>query len=195
LNRPLPDFAQRMLAQLDGQTRVSALLATGPSRRAYMAQLLFALECVGAVAFRDTPQTVDEASGMGPSAGAVAGAAEGLAELDRLAALLDAERWAEALGVMEDDDARTIEEAAENLDAPLVSLVTQEPIIIRPSMSLREAADLMAHLNVGRLPVLEDAKLVGIITRSDLVGAHRSRLRANRHRSRVRNWKTKVPAS
>jgi len=85
--------------------------------------------------------------------------------------------------------------AAENLDAPLVSLVTQEPIIIRPSMSLREAADLMAHLNVGRLPVLEDAKLVGIITRSDLVGAHRSRLRANRHRSRVRNWKTKVPAS
>ena len=119
LNRPLPDFAQRMLAQLDGQTRVSALLATGPSRRAYMAQLLFALECVGAVAFRDTPQTVDEASGMGPSAGAVAGAAEGLAELDRLAALLDAERWAEALGVMEDDDARTIEEAAENLDARL----------------------------------------------------------------------------
>jgi CBS-domain-containing membrane protein len=45
--------------------------------------------------------------------------------------------------------------------------------------TLREAADLMVVHDIGRLPVVARAtgKLVGMVTRSDLLKAHRRRLR------------------
>ncbi len=49
--------------------------------------------------------------------------------------------------------------------------------------TLRDAADHMVREGVGRLPVVsraEPRKLVGIITRSDLLSAHRRRLEAQR---------------
>ena len=61
-------------------------------------------------------------------------------------------------------------------------------ITVRASDTLRHAADVMAGAGVGRLPVLSDAdgSLVGMLTRSDLVGAHRPRLRAERVAARAR---------
>jgi CBS domain-containing protein len=50
---------------------------------------------------------------------------------------------------------------AEVMSAPLVS--------IEPDASLREAAALMLHSGVKRLPVISQGKLVGIITDTDLV--------------------------
>lgn len=50
---------------------------------------------------------------------------------------------------------------AEVMSAPLVS--------IEPDASLREAAALMLHSGVKRLPVIFQGKLVGIITDTDLV--------------------------
>jgi CBS-domain-containing membrane protein len=49
------------------------------------------------------------------------------------------------------------------------------------------AADVMAGAHVGRLPVLSDSdgSLVGMLTRSDLVGAHRPRLKAERVAARA----------
>jgi CBS domain-containing protein len=45
------------------------------------------------------------------------------------------------------------------------------PITIRPDASIAEAARLMAERGVNRLPVVEAQKLVGIVTRADLVRA------------------------
>jgi CBS domain-containing protein len=67
-------------------------------------------------------------------------------------------------------------------------LIERPPVTIRASDTLRHAADVMAHTGVGRLPVLSDGAnpvLVGMLTRSDLVGAHRPRLRAERVAARA----------
>ena len=67
-------------------------------------------------------------------------------------------------------------------------LVERPAVTLRASDTLRHAADVMAHAGVGRLPVLSDGPepvLVGMLTRSDLVGAHRPRLRAERVAARV----------
>jgi CBS domain-containing protein len=61
--------------------------------------------------------------------------------------------------------------------ACVADLVRAAPIVVREDESLRDVADRMADADVGRLPVVgRDARLVGILTRSDLVSAHRRRL-------------------
>ncbi|HTQ09446.1 MAG TPA: chloride channel protein, partial [Fimbriimonadaceae bacterium] len=59
-------------------------------------------------------------------------------------------------------------------------VIHRTPVCIADNATLRDAADRMVREGVGRLPVT-DAKnpelLVGIITRSDILGAHESRLR------------------
>ncbi|HEX8170809.1 MAG TPA: chloride channel protein [Thermoanaerobaculia bacterium] len=58
-------------------------------------------------------------------------------------------------------------------------LISRRPAIVYLDNSLREAADLMVHENVGRLPVVARAdprRVVGILTRSDLLRAHERRL-------------------
>src|SRR5690606_31198478 len=48
--------------------------------------------------------------------------------------------------------------------------MTSPPIVIEGRIaSIREAAIVMAERNINRLPVTEDGKLVGIITRADLL--------------------------
>ena len=61
----------------------------------------------------------------------------------------------------------------------LVDLISRPPAVIYDDCSLRDAADHMARHAVGRLPVISRVRphtLVGIITRSDLIGAHTDRL-------------------
>jgi CBS domain-containing protein len=67
-------------------------------------------------------------------------------------------------------------------------LIERPAVVVHASDTLRHAADVMAHTGVGRLPVLSDGPnptLVGMLTRSDLVGAHRPRLRAERVAARA----------
>jgi len=56
--------------------------------------------------------------------------------------------------------------------------------------SLRDAADQMVRAGVGRLPVVErhaPRKVVGMLSRSDLLSAHAGRLNAGKaRRSRVK---------
>jgi H+/Cl- antiporter ClcA/CBS domain-containing protein len=59
----------------------------------------------------------------------------------------------------------------------LAAIVRRAPRIVDPSTSLRAAADIMVHERIGRLPVVAAGVLVGIVTRSDLLEAHQSRLR------------------
>jgi CBS-domain-containing membrane protein len=50
--------------------------------------------------------------------------------------------------------------------------MTAPPITIRPERPLREAAAIMTSRGVNRLPVVADGRLLGIVTRSDLVRAY-----------------------
>jgi H+/Cl- antiporter ClcA/CBS domain-containing protein len=70
--------------------------------------------------------------------------------------------------------------------APVRTLLKRPPTIVYSDATLRDAADHMVHHNVGRLPVLEreTGKLIGIITRSDLLSAHGRRLRESREATR-----------
>jgi CBS domain-containing protein len=49
--------------------------------------------------------------------------------------------------------------------------MSRPPVTIEAERELREAAHLMTTTKINRLPVIEDGKLVGIVTRADLVRA------------------------
>jgi CBS domain-containing protein len=61
------------------------------------------------------------------------------------------------------EDKIRAETVAEAMSAPAVTVTAQRPVY--------EAARLMVRENVNRLPVVEDGKLVGILTRADVVRA------------------------
>jgi len=72
--------------------------------------------------------------------------------------------------------------------ATVRSIVQREPIVSTPNQTLRDAADQMVRADVGRLPVVADLvsmRLIGIVTRSDLLLAHTARLRAAEQRRRA----------
>jgi len=66
-------------------------------------------------------------------------------------------------------------------DTKLSSLLKRPPVIVYDDSTLRQAADHMVNHDVGRLPVIrrKTNELVGIITRSDVLKAHRRRLQEN----------------
>jgi CIC family chloride channel protein len=75
--------------------------------------------------------------------------------------------------------------------APIRTLVQRRPVVVAERHSLREAADLMTHARVGRLPVISDdgsGQVVGILSRSDLLAAHERRLDEGRTRSDATLW-------
>ncbi|HEY4179578.1 MAG TPA: chloride channel protein [Kofleriaceae bacterium] len=80
------------------------------------------------------------------------------------------------------------------LDTPLSGLVTRSPITIAPGALARDAADLMIQKSIGRLLVVENSKLVGIVTRSDLLEAHARRLSGERDVRRVRRFGLSRPS-
>lgn len=53
----------------------------------------------------------------------------------------------------------------------VTQVMSKEVITISPEASVRDAANLMTDRKVNRLPVVADGKLVGIITRGDIVRA------------------------
>ena len=58
-------------------------------------------------------------------------------------------------------------------------VLKRPPVVVYEDNSLREAADVMVREEIGRLPVVQRAaprRVVGMITRSDLLSAHRRRL-------------------
>jgi len=49
--------------------------------------------------------------------------------------------------------------------------MTADPDVVSPDTSIREAARLIHESGHNRLPVVEDGRLVGVVTRVDLLGA------------------------
>jgi CBS domain-containing protein len=56
-------------------------------------------------------------------------------------------------------------------DATVKDVMTSEVVVISPTDSATHAARLMVEKKVNRIPVVEDGKLVGIVTRGDLIRA------------------------
>ncbi len=53
----------------------------------------------------------------------------------------------------------------------VTEVMSEEVVAVSPDASVREAATIMADRNINRLPVTEGGRLVGIVTRGDIVRA------------------------
>ncbi|MCI5898329.1 MAG: CBS domain-containing protein [Firmicutes bacterium] len=72
------------------------------------------------------------------------------------------------LGIVTDRDIviRSVSNGSENLSA--MDIMSRNPITVSPGMSTHEAALLMAGNQVRRLPVVENERLVGFLSLSDI---------------------------
>jgi CBS domain-containing protein len=73
-----------------------------------------------------------------------------------------------AVGVVTDRDIVVRAVADGQLDRPVRDIVSGDVITARPDMSTKEAAQLMSDHQVRRLPVVENERLVGIVSIGDL---------------------------
>ena len=55
--------------------------------------------------------------------------------------------------------------------APVKGFMTHDPVTVSPDMDLQALERLLARAGIGRVPVVEGGKLVGIVTRKDLLRA------------------------
>ncbi|MRR12873.1 CBS domain-containing protein [bacterium] len=54
-------------------------------------------------------------------------------------------------------------------DLKVRDIMTTDPVVVAPSATVTEAARLMVDKGIGALPVLEDGKLIGLVTEGDLI--------------------------
>jgi CBS domain-containing protein len=73
-----------------------------------------------------------------------------------------------AVGVVTDRDIVVRAVADGQLNRPVRDIVSGDVITARPDMSTKEAAQLMSEHQVRRLPVVENDRLVGIVSIGDL---------------------------
>jgi CBS domain-containing protein len=73
-----------------------------------------------------------------------------------------------AVGIVTDRDIVVRAVADGELNRPVRDVVTGDVITARPDMSTKEAAQLMSEHQVRRLPVVENDRLVGIVSIGDL---------------------------
>lgn len=52
-------------------------------------------------------------------------------------------------------------------------IMTHDPVTVAPSATLREAARLLLNGRFNGLPVVENGRLVGLLTQSDLISLHK----------------------
>lgn len=57
------------------------------------------------------------------------------------------------------------------LNTPVATVMTTNPITIDPNATIREAAEIICREKIGALPVMDQDKLVGIISSEDLLWA------------------------
>jgi CBS domain-containing protein len=74
-----------------------------------------------------------------------------------------------AVGIVTDRDivVRVVAEGGQ-LNRPVRDIVSRSLVSASPDMSTREAADLMSEYQIRRLPVVENDRLVGIVSIGDL---------------------------
>ena len=77
--------------------------------------------------------------------------------------VVDDERLA---GIISRRDFKKIRKESQ-LDSPVKAFMSTKVVTIEPGKSPIQAARVMVRHDIGRLPVVEDGKIIGIITRSD----------------------------
>jgi acetoin utilization protein AcuB len=87
---------------------------------------------------------------------------------DELVGIISERDVLRAPGVLADHgpSARSILQSAR-----VAAVMSRNPVTTRPEASIAEAANALATRRVGCLPVLEDGRLVGIVTRTDVLSA------------------------
>jgi CBS domain-containing protein len=63
------------------------------------------------------------------------------------------------------------ERAQKAFAANAEQMMTPDPVTIEPDASVREAAHVIAEKKHNRLPVIEHGRLVGVVTRADVLAA------------------------
>jgi acetoin utilization protein AcuB len=71
------------------------------------------------------------------------------------------------VGIVTDRDLRS----AAGADAIVNDVMTAKPVVVRPEAPIDEAAQSLRALKVGALPVVENKRVVGILTASDVLSA------------------------
>lgn len=74
----------------------------------------------------------------------------------------------EIVGVLSRRDFQRISSES-RLDAPVKAFMSTNILTIDPGKSPMQAANIMVKHDVGRLPVVEEGRLIGIVTRSDVM--------------------------
>lgn len=97
---------------------------------------------------------------------------------------------AKLVGVVSDRDLGGTHGAALRRNRSVRELMTTSPAIATPTMTLRQAANLMRGRLIGSLPIVEDERVVGIVTATDVLdelgrGATRPTVRAQRKAVRM----------
>lgn len=94
------------------------------------------------------------------------------------------------LGLLSERDLGSREGAAVRRGRTVRELMTSQVASAKPTTTLRQAANMMRGRLIGALPVLEDGRLVGIVTATDVLdelgrGSSRPTVRAQRQSMRV----------
>ncbi len=63
------------------------------------------------------------------------------------------------------------EEIIKKYNTPVEKIMKREVVMVSPSATVEEAARLMIKHNINMLPVVQEGKLVGILTRGDIIKA------------------------
>mgnify|MGYP001174296393 CR=1 FL=1 len=79
------------------------------------------------------------------------------------------------IGIITDRDivVRNIANGGDPKTTPVKTLMTQEVITANPSMDAEEACELMARHRIRRLPVVQNDRLVGMVSIGDLAVRYR----------------------
>ena len=75
------------------------------------------------------------------------------------------------IGIVNEDDVLGTRRGARRADEIVGEVMSAPPVSIDPAQSLKEAMELLVGRSIGALPVVEDGRVIGILTQSDVVSA------------------------
>ncbi|MBW4542724.1 MAG: chloride channel protein [Myxacorys chilensis ATA2-1-KO14] len=80
------------------------------------------------------------------------------------------------VGIVTQTDLSHVQERNLANDSPLETIMTPQPVTVSPSAPLTRVLYLLNRYKISRLPVVEHRKLLGIITRADIIRAESDKL-------------------